>query len=176
VLVACPVSEGVPCSRQGSKGWRLRTHETTAKQPNQAQDGAIHNARWFPSVPQCASLTHASTISPALLGPHCPPNVCPTQSELLEWQLVTQWSHTYHKRLPAAFRAAVKTLLAAAAAVTTHGDTPSPAAAAAAAAAAGQPGTPDSTMSGSGGSMGQQQLLSQLPGPVLEQVCVCALG
>lgn len=106
------------------------------------------------------SLTHCLTPARSFLT-H-------TQSELLEWQLVTQWSHTYNKRLPAAFRAAVRTLLTAAAAVTTHSDTSSPAPAAA---AAGHLGTLDSTLTGSGGSTGQQ-LLPQLPGPVLEQVCM----
>jgi hypothetical protein len=86
------------------------------------------------------------------------------QTELLEWQLITQWSHTHHNRLPAAFKSSVKTLLMAAAAQH-HGNTP--------------PAPADSSGSG-GSSSGNQQLLAAVPGPVLEQVshwwhCHCVL-
>jgi hypothetical protein len=88
----------------------------------------------------------------------------PLQTELVEWQLITLWSHTHHNRLPAAFKAAVKTLLLAAA---QHHGTMSPAPA-------------DSSGSGGSSSSSHQQLLAQVPGPVLEQVshrwrCHCVL-
>lgn len=85
-------------------------------------------------------------------------NVCcsllvAVQTEVLEWRVITRWDHSHHRRLPAAFQDAAKTLLAAA----THHPSNSSSSATARA------GTPDSSSDG-------QQLFAQVPGAVLEQV------
>jgi hypothetical protein len=92
---------------------------------------------------------------------------------MLEWQLVTQWSHASHSRFPAATQAAFKTLLLASA--QNHGGayrTPTPEAT-----PEGGRGLSSAThtvSASSSSSSDGKQLLGQLPGPVLEQVFAAA--
>jgi hypothetical protein len=94
---------------------------------------------------------------------------------MLEWQLVTQWSHASHRRFPAATQAAFKTLLLASA--QNHGGTyrtPTPEATSDQPDPLSTSGTTHTNPTSSSSSSEGKQLLGQLPGPVLEQVFAAA--
>ena len=118
--------------------------------------------------------THTLLCHPPPPPPTTTPLFSVLQTELLEWQLVTHWSHRNHTHFPSAFRAAVKTLLMASTlhphTTTTPGSTPTTSVT-----TTSDPSSSSSSSSGSNGSSTDGQvLLRRLPGPVLEQVFATA--